>query len=566
MQLTAQAIAIIVQFKDKINQLKSDEGFKKFVLPSINIFHASICERARDKIKSTLVALGVAEGNYSQVVENYQRMQVQYLFECLDSVSSSLQTFIENKPATAIYINKLMDFIEFEQLSTLAPDISVGIYEKMNVAIKYRLLYYLTGEVYEILCQLREGAHIICEHSSDQLCIKKIEKFTAQAVQNQDKQEQISLLYYSELHIREASIVAMGELMRNDQLSDIFAVYKTTAYGLIGLREHHHVVSYYSLAVKTLMHLSNASHFMQPRSFEQQLSVHIQPMNQETAIGHYGLVRRSIFGVVVTYQDTQGLILDVNASPGFNHVYQVEAAYKLDPNLKLHYLQHIRLLTEQLDHSPEHAHKKRRQEKLNALEYIVHADNRGELSPATFDQAKAGKLYLYAATWSESVTEQLITNAELDVRTKMWRKFSKDKQSIGQLGYALNDQNLLTKLLNKYLSFTQGIPYDVNKKIQDLLENDPERVSKAGVDLWRHDKKRALEIILIAHFQQLLHPALLRSIEEKYPMMYARTFWISSKSEVENLVIQVKDNLLSLLWFDAANEIAYQPPRYNGIN
>ncbi|MFA6037082.1 MAG: hypothetical protein WC748_03020 [Legionellales bacterium] len=565
MQLTAQAIAIIVQLKDKINNLKSDEGIKKFILPSIDIFNTSICERARDTIKSTIVTLGVTDGDYAQVIESYQRMQVQYLLECFDSVSNLLQTLIDNK-AAVIYINKLMDFIEFEQVSTIAPDISAGIFEKMNVAIKYRVLYYLTEEVYAILCQFREGAYINCNHISDQLCIKKIDKFTVQAVQNQDKILQVSLLYYSELHIREASIVAMGELIRNDQLSDIFTVYKTAAYGLSGLREHNHVISYYSLAVKTLMHLSKASNFMQPRSIEQQLSVHIQPMNQETAIGHYGLVRRSIFGVVVTYQDTQGLILDVNSSPGFNHVYQVEPAYKLDPDLKMHYLQHIRLLTAQLNDAPEHTHKKRREEKLNALEYIVRADNQGELTPATFDQAKAGKLYLYAATWSESITEQLITNAELDVRAKMWRKFSKDKHSIGQLGYSITDNNLLAKLLNKYLSFTQGISYDADKRIQDLLENDPERINKTGVDLWRHDKKRALEIILIAHFQQLLHPALLRSIEERYPMMYARTFWVASQSEVENLVRQVKDNLLSLLWLDAANEVTYLPHHYNGIN
>jgi hypothetical protein len=565
MQFSMQGITIITHLKETISQIKSDAGVKQFIMPSIDIFFTSISAAAREKIRVSLIASGIESNEYSVMVELYKQMQIQYLFECIDSITTCLQTLVDNKSKTDIYLNKLIDFVEYEQLLTIAPDIPTNTFEKMNSAVKFRLNYYLTDQVYTTLCQFKGGHNIISSQTYDQSILKKIDKITHDSVQNQDKRSHINLLFYSELNIREASIMALGELLRNDQLSDIFVVYKSTAFGLTDLRQQNGSISYYNLAVKTLSQLSKASSLMQPHHLGQQLSVVIQPMNQETAVGHHGLVRRSVFGVNISYQDNQGLILDVNASPGFNHVYQLEPHYKLDSLLKMAYLSHIKLLTVQLNDAPAHSHKRRRQEKLSALEHIVNADNQGELSPATFDVAKMGKPYLFVA-WGESKTQQLIECGENDLKLKMWILYSKEKHSIGRLGYSMNNEDLVEKLHEKYKIYTKGEPYDPNKNILDLLNAHQERKDLSGYELWRYDKKLALEIILVAHSQQLLHPALIKEVERKFPMLCARSFWIFRESEVEALMLEVKENLTSLLWNDAANDNIYFPAQNIGIN
>jgi hypothetical protein len=99
-----------------------------------------------------------------------------------------------------------------------------------------------------------------------------------------------------------------------------------------------------------------------------------------------------------------------------------------------------------------------------------------------------------------------------------------------------------------------------------LLEQTQHRASHTGWALWRYDKKTALEIILIAHYQQLVNPALIKNIEENYPMIYARSFSLLRESEVETLVRELKDHLLTQLWDDAANDISIFPKQYAGLN
>jgi hypothetical protein len=564
MQLSTQGNAVMMQLRDNINHLKSDVGFKQLIFPSIDLLYTSISARSREQLRQRLVAVGCTDAAYFDVIEEYQLLQKQYVFDCIDSIVNVLQILIDDKTITDIYFNKLLDFIEYEQLSIIAIHIDMELFDKLNPAIKLRLIYLLVDYIYMALSLFRAGNNIIITQDFDQNFIKKIDKVTIEFNDTPDKRQQLYPLFFSELHIREASILATGELVRHDQLSDIFTVYKTASYGLSNVRQQDNTVSYYNLAIKTLSQLSKASSYMQSRS-GQQLSVVIQPMSHETAIGHHGLVRRSIFGVHISYQDTQGLILDINASPGFNHVYRASPLYKLDGELKIAYLAHIRQLTAQVNSNPKHIHYQRRQEKLAALEYIVQADDQGDLSPETFAQVKVNKPYLFVA-WGESKTQNLIECAQSDVKTKMLRKMSKEKESIGQLGYSLTDDVLVKRLSEKYLSFTDGIPFDVNKKIIDLISPDPSRQHKTGHELWRYDKKLALEIILIAHAQQLLHPALLKVIEEQYSTLYERSFWFFNNSEVELLVIEVKNNILSIIWADATNDTVYNSNQNAGGN
>ncbi|MGA2655206.1 MAG: hypothetical protein ABSF18_04430, partial [Gammaproteobacteria bacterium] len=321
---------------------------------------------------------------------------------------------------TEIYLNKLIDFVEYEQLVTITSELPINVLDKINAAIKYRLIYFLMEHVYAVLCQFRGGINIITSKSYDQNLLKKIDRVTIEAAQNQDKRSHIHLLFYSELQIREASILATGEILTPDHISDIFLVYKTAAFGA-SQRKQDGTISYYNLAVKTLTQLSKAANVMQ--SHHQQLIVSISPINQETAVGHHGLVRRTVFGVSISYQDNQAL--DITSSPGFNHVYQVTPHYKLETDLKLAMLEHIKNLAKQLSDSPNHPHKKRRQEKLAALEYIVHADNQQSLSPSTIEEARAGKNLIYVAT-GESTTQQLIEYAQSNIKAKMWQQFSRD--------------------------------------------------------------------------------------------------------------------------------------------
>jgi hypothetical protein len=563
MQLNSQGIAIISQMRYEIEQLKTAVGIKQFVRPSIDIFHTSLTPNIREQLRQKIVPVGDQVTSYPDALKNYDQTQAHSLCECIDSILKLLQTLIIDKNITDIYFNKLIDFIEYEQLQTIAPDVALTVLDKINPAMKLRMVYYLIDTIYTGLSSFRKGESITITHSSDQNILKKIDKLTADFEQNLEKRQHLYVLFYSELHIREASILATGELPRMDQLSDIFIVYKTASYGLGNLRQQDSTLSYYNLALKTLSQLSKASSAIQTHNSDQQLSVIVQPVNDETAVGHHGLVRRSVFGVKISYQDTQGAILDVNASPGFNHVYRIKPHYRLEPQLKIAYLSHIKVLVTRLNNSPKHAHAKRREEKLEALEYIVESDNQGDLSPATFDQAKNNKPYLFVA-WRQSKTQQLIECAEEDLKVKMWEKFSKEKQSIGQIGYSITDEDLVLKLSDKYLSYTSGQTYDVNKKISDLIEPDTLRQGKSGYALWNYDKKMALEIILIAHYQQLLHPALLKAIEENYPSLYARSLWFMKESKVEQLFLEVKNNILFLLWNDSSNDPSYGSPKNAG--
>ena len=82
-------------------------------------------------------------------------------------------------------------------------------------------------------------------------------------------------------------------------------------------------------------------------------------------------------------------------------------------------------------------------------------------------------------------------------------------------------------------------------------------MQNSGYALWRYDKKMALEIILVAHAQQLLHPALITKIEENYSCLYARTFAFILRSEVEMLLTAVKDHIIELYWQDAVGDKGY---------
>ncbi len=99
---------------------------------------------------------------------------------------------------------------------------------------------------------------------------------------------------------------------------------------------------------------------------------------------------------------------------------------------------------------------------------------------STFDQVKLNKSYLFVA-WGESETKKLFELAETDIKLKMWHKIAKEKDTIGQYGYAITDDHLLQRLSDKYQSFTNGEPYDVNKKITDLIVIvDPLRNTLSG--------------------------------------------------------------------------------------
>lgn len=553
MQLSTQGIAVIKQLKQNIIIFKSNEGVKHFIAPSIDIFYASIPSEIKEQLRKKLVVSGTKEGVYVQVIEAYKAAQIKYLFDCIDSVGEFLNQFLTNNKMPDLFMH-IFNFIEYEQLSTIADSVQPSIFDLLNPAVKFRLIYFLIDQMCTSIACLKKETHFSSVQEPDNDILKKIETIAAHFQQNMDRKQQLNPLFYSELHIREASTLASGELVRSDHLSDIFIVYKKASFGSVNIFQQDYIASYYNLAVRTLLQLTEAAKKMPAHQAGQQLSVIVSPINHETSIGHYGVVSRSVFGVTVSYHDMQFMDVDT-CSPGFNHVYQIDTPFRLDSHIKIAYLQHINELILQMKNNPKHSHHQRRVEKLNALESIVKSDDEGSLSPTKLSEVKKDKPNLFAA-W-KSKTQALIENTEEKLKAHLWQKLASEKDCIGKDGYAITDEALVEQLKDKYLILSKGATYNVNQRITDLLRTNPDRADYSGHDLWRFDKKMALEIILIAHAQQRLHPALIRIVEEKYPMLFMRSFHLIKKSEVEILLKEVKKDIMLLLWNNAANETDY---------
>ncbi len=547
MLLNAKVIAVFTQLQQEILNLKSEMGAGKIVSPSIDIFHTSIFPAAKEKLKAQLVNLGVNDASYFNAVDEYKQIQMQYLNQCVDAMVKVLQTMISNKNKSKELLGKLIKFIEDGQLAELIEGLGKEVLNKINSAIKLRFMYFLTDGIYSSLCQVK--------HEIDLILIDVDEEH--------GERQRLYPLFMSELNIREASILATGSIPRFDELIDIFILYKNAGYGASQRHDSNTAVSYYHLAIKSFSQLSKASSMMRGNTSDQQLSVLITPVNHETTVGRDGLVRSAGYGVTIRYTDSSVVPIHTRLQSDASHSYRIEPWYDWDPKLKIAYLKHIEKLTAEIANNPQHAHYQRRLEKLAALQHIFNAAEQKKLSPDVFKEAKSDKPSLFCA-FRESETQKLILHAEDDLRVKMWQKAVQETQIIGEYGYFIKDATLVSRLSKKRLHFTDIPLYDTTKKIKDLIQPDLNRSDKSGHNLWRYDKKMALEIMLIAHHQQLLHPALLHLIEELYPMMYARSFSLFRKSEVESLFKELKQDILSSLWNDSSNEDCYHSSKRLG--
>jgi hypothetical protein len=547
MQFTEQGKAVLTQLLQDISSLKNDQSVSNFILPTIELFFASIQDSEKVKLKTILArVLMIDEVTvYQELVIQYLAMQRKCFSICIVALEKSLQDLIDGHGHSDQIFHELLDFLASDQLHLLIPDLS----NHMNPAIQLRLTYFLIDKISMTILLFQNGNHMIITEHSEASLIKRINQLTAGLCNDMQKTRELYTLFYNELQIREASIMTTGMLPRLDQLSDIYTVYKIEAYALKDLTQSGSPAPYYQLAVKTLSQLSKAYNAMQGGVATKHLSLSIKPFRREISMSANGLVQRSAFGINIDYLD-----MAITQSDSIeSDTYYVKSSYHLKSALKIAYLQHVDKLSSQMLYKPKHAHQQRRMEKLAALKMIIDEDNHGNLSPNTFKKAKSEKPYLFVA-WGlrGSETESLITQAETDIKKTLLNKLIEQKDSIGQYGYALNDENLLLKLLEKYKHYTAGHLYNPNQKITDFMIPNIARNDLTGIDLWRFDKKMALEIILIANEQQLLHPALIYQIEHNYPQLYARSLpWLFS-SEIEKLIMAVKDDVLQS-FYDAEN-------------
>jgi len=554
MQLTQEGLVLVSQFGQQLEQLTGDAGVCRFVLPTLNLFSTSIATLMKEQLRLKLVSLTIQHESYQNVVNEYQRLQSEYFRTCMMSLANFMQRMCDNKNSITTELNRLIDFIEYDQL-TLLSLIDPVFLDRINPAVKLRITYYLLESGYALLFDIHKNKQIKDVVEYDQATLSRLDQLIAKTENSSERKRQLAVLFDNELHIREASILATGELPRPDQLSDIYVVYKTASFGW-AQRSQDHAASYYNLAVKTLLQLAQASRVVSANSATGQLSFYVNPISQETRLGSAGLVRSSAFGINIAHEDTE--LNPLSAGVGAQE-YQLVKNYSLGPSLKIACLQHIEQLSRQLEENPRHAHTQRRIEKKCALEAIVRAEEQGYLSPATFADIITLKPYIFVAL-GMSKTQMIIEWAQNDLKEKMWLKLSQDKQCIGKFGYAISDTQLIATLFRKYQTLEPGATYDTTKQIAEMLCFNSARMHYSGYELWRFDKRRALEVILIAHAQHLLHPALIVAIEEIYPCVYSRSLHFLFKSEVERIVTAVKDNIIELFWQDAQNDNSYTLP------
>ncbi|HLF66660.1 MAG TPA: hypothetical protein VI522_03510, partial [Gammaproteobacteria bacterium] len=462
MKLTQQGLALLTQLMQQLEGLKGAAGDQKFVLPTINLFFTSILEATKDQLRFKLITSGLANDSYKNVAQAYQRSQAEYVEACLTGVVTCLQKIISAEHSIKSELDQFIDFVEYDQLSAVTGLKPVYL-DSLNAAIKWRLTYYLLNKVYDLLENLAKNKYLVMDGDQDNAFLSRLSQLIAKTDQSTERKQQLATLFYNELHIREASLIATGELPRVDQLSDIFIVYKTASFGW-SQHTQDHAASYYNLAVKTLLQLASASKIIGAHSATGQLSFHINTISQETRIGTQGLVRSSAFGINIAHEDTELFPLIANDAQD----YRLEKTDCLKASLKIALLQHIEHLSLQLVRDPKHYHTQRRIEKKSALEAILRANEQGDLSPATFADIIMCKPYLYVA-FGLSKTQDLIDQARKDLKMNMWLKLAQDHHSIGKYGYAINDPQFIETLYRKYQSLAPGISYDTRLALTQLL-------------------------------------------------------------------------------------------------
>lgn len=559
MEFTEVGKSLLREIIKYIDSLQGEFLENELIKPTTSaLIAAQMLDDSGESLRQQLRAQLKQESNSDpdQLVSLYTEKQKENILICIKSLSVFFNQILNDNNID--HLRKFVKFIKnHDGLSILLDANAEQALCRISPMMTWRLVFKIIAIIEDKLSNIESANQFV--KTEDVGLLEELNSIMFIVKENPSKRKGLYLAFQGCLAETEASLFIQGRFGLDADVVFVVQAYRvflspqsvsqpqTTSWNQYQLAEH---------SLKQLAAISKrAAMTKSGADDEDTFGVMIIPEKEEANMVHNSPSSiNSSYKIKLYYR---------GQNHGKNYTIGSEAyAYKLPTKLKLKFEEHIKTLLTQMKEDPQHRHDGRRYQKYQALQSVINADDRCELSPETYTAAESGKAKIFLATGS-SYTEELFNEGRESLQQQLWKKEICKADCIGKQGVSLSSPELREKLVQKLHNLLGEKSEYADINIINALIPGATREQLSGISLWRYDKEWVLKIILSADLKKCLHPALLEKVVKNYPH-YGSLFWSYLKtSEVEKLCVHVARNVLFQFWEQASGKKLEERKVYN---